>query len=424
MLVISRSMFLSIALASATALFTVPTPAKAQAAAQKGGQATWKDQAESDSYQALSKETDPYKKITLFQQWKEKYPSSAMGQYFVPQYIQAIQGISQAIGALFTTPTPTADQQAAAQKAADYVKGNADTLFAADRKPPQATDAQWADAKKALARQAENVPGYIAMTKKDYPTAEAEFTKSLEADPQQVQSGQLAYWLYQMYYAEKKYSPALFYNARAAGYDGPGALPAAARTQIQQGLEKTYTIYHGSKDGLDDLLAKAKASPAPGDFKVLSKREIAENKINEENKEKEKLAAQNPSLALWLSIKEQLTGDPAAAQTYFNEHMKDTEIPMEFKGKLVSAKPETHPKQIVLAVADPNTPDTTLEFETPLRGKMEPGAELGFKNGVATSYTSNPFMVTFKVDKDNLTGWKGVVPAPARRAPAKRPAKK
>jgi tetratricopeptide (TPR) repeat protein len=421
-LVISRSMFLSIALATATALFIGPYPAKAQQGAAKGAQATWKDQAESDLYQALSKETDPQKKIALFQQWKEKYPSSQMGQYFVGQYVLAIQALTAPIGALFATPTPTADQQAAAQKAADYVTANGDTLFAADRKPPQATDAQWAEAKKAVSRQAGNVPGYVAMVKKDYPTAEAAFTKSLQDDPQQAQSGQLSYWLAQILYQEKKYPQSIYEYARAASYDGPGALPPAGRTQVQQNLEKMYTAYHG-KDGLDELMATAKTSAVPPpDFKLPSKREMAEQKVAQENAAKEKLAAANPSLALWMSIKEALTGDQA--QSYFDEHMKGTEIPMEFKGKLIEAKPETHPKELVLAIADGTTPDATIKFETPLRGKMEPGAEIGFKNGVAESYAANPFMVTFNVDKDNLTGWKGVVPAPVRHAPAKKAAPK
>jgi len=108
-LVISRTMFLNVALASATALFMAPYPAKALQAAAQSGQATWKDQAESDLYQAISKETDPQKKIALFQQWKEKYASSQMGAYFIPQYVQAIQGLAAPIGALFGTATPTAD---------------------------------------------------------------------------------------------------------------------------------------------------------------------------------------------------------------------------------------------------------------------------------------------------------------------------
>src|SRR5205085_1779100 len=123
--------------------------------------------------------------------------------------------------------------------------------------------------------------------------------------------------------------------------------------------------FHGSRDGLDDLLAQAKNSPLPpADFKLLSKREIAEQKVAAENAAREKLAGENPGLALWLSLKEALTGDQA--QTYFNEHMKGTEIPTEFRGKLIELKPATNPKELVLAIADGTTPDATIKFETPL----------------------------------------------------------
>jgi hypothetical protein len=189
---------------------------------------------------------------------------------------------------------------------------------------------------------------------------------------------------------------------------------------VQQSLEKTYVAYHGSKDGLDEVLATAKNSPTPpADFKILSKRELAQAKLDQENADKAKLAKDNPSMALWVSIKEALTGDQA--QSYFAEHMKGTAIPMEFKGKLIEAKPAVNPKELILAIADGTTPDATLKFETPLKGKMEPGVELGFKEGVATSYTANPFMVTFDVEKEKLTGWKGApAPAPVKRRATKK----
>lgn len=420
MLVSSRTTLLRIAILLAPAVLSMPYPAFGQQAAAQSGQATWKDQAESDLYQQTSKEADPQKKIELFEQWKQKYPESQMGQYFIPLYFQAFQTIAAPVAALFAAPAPTADQQAAAQKSAGYLSTHLDTLLGADRKPPQTSDADWAKAKKDMSQMVANVPGYIAMAKKDYPTAEAAFAKSLQDDPSQNQSGNLAYWLAQMYFQDKKYVPSMYYYARAAAYDGPGALAPAGRTQVQQSLEKTYVAYHGSKDGFDQLLATAKTTPTmPADFKIPSKREIAQQKFEQENAAKEKLAHDNPSMALWVSIKEALTGDQA--QSYFDEHMKGTAIPMEFKGKLIEAKPAVNPKELVIAIADGSTPDATLKFETALRGKMEPGAAIGFKEGVATSYTANPFMVTFDVEKEKLTGWKGApAPAPAKRAPAKR----
>lgn len=429
MLVISRTKLLRFALLLGPAALTLPHPALGQAAAQPAPQAaaqtaqpTWKDQAESDLYQTLSKEADPQKKIALFQQWKEKYPGSAMSAYFVPVYVQAIQALAAPVGQLYASPTPTADQQAAAQKSAEYLNSNLDMLFAPDKKPEQASEADWAKAKKDTGRLAANVPGYLAMVSKDYAKAEAEFTKSLQDDPAQTQSGLLSYWLAQMLFQEKKYPQSMYQYARAASYDGPGSMNAQGRQQVQQSLEKTYVAYHGSRDGLDQLLASAKTVPLPpADFKVASKRELAEQKFAKENADKEKLVQSNPSLALWMGLKETLTG--ADAQSYFNDKMKGTEIPTEFRGKLIEAKPAVNPKELILAIADGTTPDATLRFETPLRGKMDPGADIAFKNAIASSYTASPFMVTFDVTKENLVGWKGG-PAPAAAKPRARTARK
>lgn len=416
MLVISRSTFLGVALAVGSALLSAPSPAFGQQAA---AQATWKDQAESDLYQSVTKEADPQKKIALFLQWKEKYPSSAMGAYFVPLYVQAIQTIAQPMGALFAAPTPTADQQAAAQRAADYVTANADSLFAADRKPAQLSDADWAKVKKSFTRMAVNTPPYIALAKKDYAAAETGFTKSLTDDPQQDQSGQIAYWMANMLFAQKKYPPALFQYARAAAYDGPGSLNEAGRNQMKAALEKTYIAFHGDKSGLDELLAEAKnAALPPTGFTILSKREIAQKKVDEENAAMQKLAGENPGLALWIQLKTALTGDQA--QSYFEQNMKGTAIPHEFKGKLIEAKPAVNPKELVLALEKPDVADCTIKFEQALRGKMEPGADIAFKNGAATAYSASPFMVTFDVEKENLIGWKGA-PVPAAKPPAAKP---
>jgi len=52
--------------------------------------------------------------------------------------------------------------------------------------------------------------------------------------------------------------------------------------------------------------------------------------------------------------------------------------------------------------------DVTLKFEDPLPGTMEPGADLEFE-GAPSSFTKQPFMVTFDVDMElkQLVGWTG-----------------
>lgn len=439
MLVISKKSLLPLALAAAVAIAVPHSPAFAQAA--QGAQKNWKDRAEYDLYEQISKpDTAPAKRLELLNQWKEKYPASDFADVrqgvYMTTYAQMgragdaitsacevlakdpsnLQALSTTLTSVFSLQNGTPDQLGCADKAAQQVVSNADTLFGADKKPANVSDADWQAAKKNMHVLAQNALGYIPWQRKDYEKAEAEFAKSLKLEPSQ---GQVSYWMSVVMLAQKKpekYSDALWHYARAAAYDGPGSLNAQGRAEVLKNFTATYTTYHGSKEGIEKVLAEAKTSAMPpSGWKIPSKVDIAKGQIEKE----EEFKRQNPSLAMWKSLKEALTG--AEAQTYFNEHMKEAELPMEFKGKLIEAKPEANPKELVLAVEDGMTPDATLVLDSPLRGKMEPGAEIGFNKGVAQKYQTSPYMVTFNVDKSNITGWKG---APAPAAPKAKPAKR
>lgn len=443
MLVISRRSFLPLALAAAVTVAVPYRPAFAQAAqsAAQGAQKNWKDRAEYDLYEAITKETAPAKRLELLNQWKEKYPGSDFAdvrqQVYMASFAQLnrpgdalatageilakdannLQALSTALTSIFNLQTPTPDQLAVADKAASQVVSNVDTLFAADKKPANVSDADWNTAKKNMHVLAQNALGYVAWQRKELDKAEAEFVKSLKLEPNQ---GQVSYWLSNVVLAQRKpekYSDALWHFARAASYDGPGSLNAQGRQQVLASFEKTYNTFHGSKEGMEKVLADAKASALPPDgYKIRSKADIA---LDQHQKEEE-LRKANPQLALWKSIKGELTG--ANAQTYFNSSMKDAKLP-EFKAKIIEARPETKPKELIVSIEDGMTPDATLVLDQPLVGKMDPGSEIGFQ-GIATGYTASPFMVTFDVEKADITGWKGAPPpAPPkakRAAPAKR----
>jgi hypothetical protein len=201
--------------------------------------------------------------------------------------------------------------------------------------------------------------------------------------------------------------------ARAAAYDGPGSLPPAIRKQVQASFDKTYAAYHGSLDGAEALqnLARREPFPAPA-LTIQSKADIARAEIEK----LDELKRTNPQLALWKMVKDALAG--AQGQAYFDEHMKDIELP-EFKGRVVAARPESAPKELVLAVEDGKMPDATLQLAAPLTGKVEPGTELGFK-GVAKTFTTSPFNVTFAVERGKLTGLNTVAPAKAKPGAGRR----
>jgi hypothetical protein len=217
---------------------------------------------------------------------------------------------------------------------------------------------------------------------------------------------------------------AIFEYARAATYDGPGSMDAATRKQIDTFLGKAYLTYHGSAQGLDQIKTQAKANALPaGDFGIKSTVDLAK----EEQAKRDAAAKENPMLAFWTEIKEGLTGDGSAA---YWEAMKDAALPggregvPKFKGKLVSATPETKPKELTIAIAG-EPADVTLKLVEPLPGKMEAGGEISF-SGVAKDFAKEPYMVTFEVEPTDVEGWTGKGPVAAPRPGAKKaaPAKK
>ena len=207
----------------------------------------------------------------------------------------------------------------------------------------------------------------------------------------------------------------MYQFARAAAYTGPGALPAAQQRQVLDYTTRTYTAYHGSTQGLPELLAMAKANPfPPDDFTIASTAQIAVQKAQQQAA----LDAANPIFAFWRDlVKQPLLKDGDA---YFEMSMKGALLPGDpgkakgfekFKAKLISMTPANKPKELVLALEKPDVSDVTLKFEEPLPGNMEPGAELEFE-GVPDSYTKEPFMVTFLVTPEQLVGWTGTNPKP------------
>lgn len=432
----ARNLLLAVTVTGVLAL--APTGLWAQGgtpATQNTGQKNWKDRAEYDLYEAILKDQNPQSRLEKLNQWKEKYPKTDFidlrEQGFLTTYA-ALGKVQDALntakeilaadpknftGLYYTallTPqlaavnvTPTDDQLSTAESASRAILAGA--------KPPNVKDADWEKAKTAVEAIAHKTLGWVAMQRKQPDQAETELKASLGLNPN---DGEAAYWLGMTILLEKKpekYSEALYYYARAASYDGAGSLAPAGRDQVKKQLTDLYTKYHGSADGLDQVMATAKTSATPpAGFKIPSTVDIANA-----NAQKEQAFDQaHPDIALWTNIKNALMAPDG--QTYFDNSMKGALLPggangvQKFKGAVISMDPENKPKTVVLGILDPKTPDVTLKFETPLPGKVEPGTILSF-SGVAESYTTSPFMVIFNVDKKNLEGWTGTNPAPARR---------
>jgi len=410
----------------------------------------WKGQEEYSLFQAFQK-ADLKGKIEALDKWKAAFPASDFAQEREEQYLFIYQQTNmnrQAFGKaaeilktrpnhfyslsaierlIYTLPMPPqAADLDTAERVSNYLLNNLDTVFAASNKPMDVKDADWANYKPAMQKAAQATLAWVYVQRKDHAKAEIELTKYLHMDPTQAST---SLSLGEQVLAQNQEQPqkiplGLYEFARAASYDGQNSLPAAARTQALTYLTKTYTTYHGSNEGLDKLLAMAKTNPfPPADFHIESAQQIAAKKAAD----REEFIKAHPELGLWqTAIKAPLTKDDGDA--YFDMNVKGALLPggangvQKFKAKIVSMTPSVKPKQIVLALEDPNVPDVTLELSQALPGKMEAGEELQFE-GVAKSYTKQPFMVDFDVEPSQIEGWTGKNAAPARNTKAKAKAK-
>jgi len=423
---IVRRLWLAVA---ATGMFLAPAVLFAQGSQPPAKEPQWKDRAEYDLVDAISKDTNPQTKLEKLNQWKEKYPTTDFEGLRQRTFLMAYAAAGKVPEALntakdmlsanpndfyalyytsFETPLlassgtkPTEDQLGAAEKASN-------AIINGPQKPADVTDADWNQVKSSAQLIAQKTLGWVALQRSQHEAAETAFKKVLATSPN---DGETSYWLGIAILGQKKpdrYPEAFYDYARAAAYEGPGALAPAGRAAVKTQLQKFYTQYHGSADGFDQLLAAAKNSPTPpADFKIASVVDIQ----NQQAAEHDAWVKAHPELALWTNIKTELTG--ANGASYFESSMKDAMMP-ELTGKVISMEPATRPKKVVVGVENGTVADATLVFDAPLPGKVEPGTELKFK-GQPESYAANPFMVTFKVDKANLVGWTGTNPkAPAR----------
>jgi hypothetical protein len=409
----------------------------------------WKGPEEYALFQNYQK-ADTKGKIEALDKWKAAFPASDFAdereeQYLIiyqqtnmnrqafdkaaeilktrPNHFYSLSAIERLVYTLPPAITP-ADLNTA-ERVSKYLLDNLDTVFAPSNKPMDVKDADWATYKPAMRNAAQATLAWVYVQRKDHPKAETELTKYLHLDPTQAASsltlgGEL---LAQNQDHPEKIPLGLYQYAHAATYDGQNSLSEPQRKQALDYVTKTYTTYHGSKDGLDKLLALAKSSPFPPEgFSIESAQQIAvKNAADREN-----FIKTHPELGLWqTAIKDPLTMDGGDA--YFEMNMKGTLLPggangvQKFKAKIVSMTPAVKPKQIVLALEQPNVPDVTLELSQALPGKMEAGDELQFE-GVAKSFTKQPFMVVFDVEPKQIEGWTGKNASPAK-SPGKSKAK-
>jgi len=408
-------------------------PARAQqpAAAPAAGQApakNYKDRAEYDLYNKVTQTTDPKARLEVLNTWQDKYPQSDYAperlQYYIdtlsrlapndPSQRQPLLNKCQEL--LKTDPknslalylisfwgpavrgnNPPPELQSQVESAAHAFISGADEAFSPANMPKGISPADFEKAKKFRLGAAHNALAWVATAKKDNATAESEYKESLKVNPDQ---GPVSAQYAKALYDDKKIPEALFQYARAAQFDGPGALPPATRTQLLDFFNKAYKGYKGNAEGADQLLAQAKTSALPPDgFTIASASDAAKKEADAMNQR----INSDPAFKLWYTIKSNLVGDQA--DSFFTSSVKDAEIPggaegvKTFSGTVISIDPPDKPTKVVLGVEDPAKPDATLLFSQPLPASaldtIKVGAKLDF-SGVADSFTKDPYMLTFK----------------------------
>jgi hypothetical protein len=391
------------------------------APAQEKKAPAWKDQNEYDLVQnQIQKEADPKKKLQLLQQWEEKYPESdfknARNQVMLQTYQQAgdaagmkkaatkmtqddPSGIFGLIGYQTLNLLTISMNDKSEAALADGDKASAGLLAIVDKvqKPEQVAADAWAKEVTNYKALAHKTKGWIETQRKNFPAAEAAYTESLKVNPNQGEVSSLLGTAILLQRNPDKQAAGLYHFARAASLQGDGALPPQAQQQTKAYVTKTYTNFHGSDAGLAEILERAKTEPFPPEgFTIESAAALAA-------KDRDKLRTENPMLFRWLEIKDNLK---AQGDTFF-ENLKGTDAGGSIKGKLISATPETNPKELQISVEDGIQPDAVITLTAPLKGKADAGTEIEVLGSVA-AYSKEPYTLTLEADPDEIKGW----PAP------------
>jgi hypothetical protein len=380
-------------------------PAGQAAPANKAAQPQWKDQGESDIGLAANKEKDPAKKLELLKKWEQQYPDSALKNQRMLMVAQTQLAI---LNAAYQKTDPAV--LAAGQKAGQDLESHFKEYFDDANKPANVTPEAWAKARTGTESQVHLIMAYIAGVQKNDQGAEDELKKLLQVDPNQaIASYQLGLTILHEMSVSKdlsRYSEALYDLARSLQVTGPTALTPQVKPQADASLKKQYTNYHGSTEGLDQLIQQTASSALPpAGFHLKSINDIEAEKAADHAA----WAAQHPDLDFWERIKTALM---MQGDTYFT-NLKDVGFPPSqsdsykgpamFTGKVVS---QPDPKQILVNVDNAPAGDCLLTFNENIKGTIPEGTELQFK-GLVEGYTKDPnYVLTILVQepKTDLVG--------------------
>ena len=357
-----------------------------------------KDMAE---YELISKtfaEADPATKLQLLAEWQEKYPESDYRE----DRLRLVMRTNQAAGKL--TEAIRAAEEVLSQFPGDFEANltiatltpglggdSVEVLSAGEKasssliaagKPASLSDEQWNSVKGQILTTAHQTLGWVHMQRKDNVKAESEFKTVLGMNPN---LGQVSYWLGNVVLAQgdpDKNELALFSFARAAVYEGEGALPADGRKQVADYLSTVYGKYAGTQDGLDNLKQAAMKQPLPPAGLTIESASVREFKAEEARR------AANPLVYVFIDLRDALTG--STGDSVWSNLRGKVSPKMEL---YVLGADSDRPQRLNLGSQPDGPVEVVLNLENRLRAAPSRGSKVNFE-GVASNLTKDPFRLT------------------------------
>jgi tetratricopeptide (TPR) repeat protein len=431
-----KSLVIMLLVFAGAASFCVSGMAQAAPPSGQAAAPTIKDPAEYNAYVNAVQQTDPKAKAQALEAFIQTYPNSVMKVQAaeqlmsayqqagdVPKMIDAANKLLQvdpnnvtALATLVYTLRATTTTQNLAQNL-DLIQKYAtqgEQAIQNMKKPDGMSDADFVKRHNELGAIFEGGLGFVALQKKDNATAGKDFKDAVSHESQPNIAD--IYPLAQADLESKPINPEGFwYIVKASQLVQPDA-----QAQILDYGRKKYIRYHGSEQGWTELVNDAKASqsmlPPPG-FTVAaappppSPAEQAADLVKSKQ-------PKDMSFAEWQLVLS--SGNQQAADTVWNA-IKDKAV------ALAAAVISGSGTKFMLAGSeddiDAKKADIDLTMEKPVPAKLLPptGAMMNFQ-GTVTSYTPNPFLMTFTdgvlLDKNGKPVT--TTAAPVHHAPAKK----
>jgi tetratricopeptide (TPR) repeat protein len=256
--------------------------------AAKGPQ--WKSRAEYDAFTAMTNEKDLHKKVSLAQDFVQKYADSdykeaayaAIIQSYAqlndfPKMMDATQQALQAkpdsldvitassyfVPLLYKPDDPNKDAHLSAAET-NAKKGL--ELLQKLQKPAGATDEQFNQNVKARRAILNEAVGFVGLQRNDFTGAVAPLKAAAEDTPSDTYANYRLGTAY-LYSKPPDFDNAIWYLARADSLGQAAKGPDAAN--IDKFFTQVYSSRHGTDQGKNDVLAQAAGSPTPpSGFKV------------------------------------------------------------------------------------------------------------------------------------------------------------